>query len=120
MHGAALAEEAAAKHVHHAIGLHQLAPEPLRSVGVVGGVLAIALERDGAFDLGRHGPDLDVHAERAQARHDLGVEVGDRARLQRKRFGPPIAGAQDQAVREEVEVDLHEPALVRHRRRGQP
>jgi hypothetical protein len=46
MHGAALAEEAAAKRIHHAIGLHQLAPEPLRGVAVIGGVFAIALERE--------------------------------------------------------------------------
>src|SRR5205814_9918281 len=47
-------------------------------------------------------------------------EVGNRTRLQGELLAASVAAAQDQALREEVEVDLQVPALVRHRRRGQP
>ncbi len=105
---------------HHPVGLHQLAPEELRGVAVVGGVRAIALERDGVLDLRRHRPDVNVDAQRAQPPHDLGVEIGHRTRRQRKRVDSPVAGPQQQPVLEKVEVDLQEAALVRHRRRGEP
>ena len=119
MHGAAFALEASAENIQHPVGLHELAPEPLCRLAIVGGVLAIALERNGVFDFRRHGPDPDVNIERMEALHDLGVEISDRARRQGEPFAPSVAHSQRQPVREKVEVDLHVPAPVRHRRRAQ-
>ena len=86
MHGAALAQEARPKLLEHPIRLEQRAPESIGIFRVIGGVLAVDGERDGASDLAWHIVDRDGDAELAQRRHQPVVEVGDRLRAQRK-FG---------------------------------
>ncbi len=97
----------------------QLPPEQVRVLGAVGCVLGVGLERDGALDLPRLGPDGDLQVEFAQRRHGLAVELGDRFRRQ---GDPPLvaaAGPDVQLVFAEVELDVERTPVVRDQRGGQ-
>src|SRR5580704_8895209 len=103
MYRARFAHKARAKFGHYPIDLHQHPPEFLHIDRIVLGVRAVLLERNGVLDLARHGPDMNVDAKATQPRHDLGVEVGHRHRLERKTFGAAVAGFDNQPVAGEIE-----------------
>ena len=116
VHRACLAEKARAELLEHAIHVDEDAPELLRVMGIISRVLAVPLKRNGVGDLDRHRPDPDLQSKRFQPVHDIVVEIGNRAGLQRQTFRSPIARLYVQAVIDEVEVDLKTgPALVRDR-----
>src|SRR5215471_4606605 len=95
MYRTRLADEARAKFMHHAIGLHQSQPESLRGEAVILRMDAVALERDRVLDLTRHGPDVHLDAETAKALHEFGIEVGHRHRLEREVFDLAVARFDD-------------------------
>lgn len=63
MYRADLADEPGAELAEHSVRLQQLAPEQLRGVGVIAGVLVVVLKRDRALDLVGGGPDRHIEAE---------------------------------------------------------
>jgi hypothetical protein len=69
-------------------------------------VLLVGVERDGPRDFHRHGPDLGEQPELVEREHDLAVELGDRAGLQR--HDAPVAACRgdDQLMVDEIELDL--------------
>jgi hypothetical protein len=70
--------------------LQQGQPEFLRVLRIVLRMGAIALERDCVLDFARHGPDMDIDAEAAQALHEASMEIRDRHRLERDAFGAAV------------------------------
>ena len=119
MHGTRLADEARAKFVHHAIRLQQSQPEFLRVEAIILRMDAVALERDRVLDFTRHGPDVHLDAETAEALHEFGIEVGHRHRLEREVFDPAVARFDDQPMSGEVENDVERSSAIRHRRRNE-
>ena len=120
MRGARLAEEARAKDVEHAIGLHELAPERIRGSRIVACMHAILLERDRAFDLHRHGPDTHVDIERTERAHHGRVELRGRHGAERDALLAGIAGVQDELVGAEIEIDLQRAVAIGHRAGREP
>ncbi len=106
MHRAHLAEIARAESIKDTGRLHELAPERLRRSAVIARMNAVGVERDRAFDLARHGPDADIDIERVQRRHDGGVEIRGRHRHKLDALLARVAGAQDQLMGAEIEIDL--------------
>ena len=88
---------------------------PKRSIALAipGRVLAVLRERRRHRHSERLLPDLDVDSELAQRRVEPGVEVGDRHTVgELERPAATVAGAHDQRVVDEVEVDLERRPVV--------
>jgi hypothetical protein len=117
--GTRLADESGLERTHQAVRLQQAAPEQLDVARVVGGMLLVRLEGDGLGDLDRSRRDPNVDPEASQPGHELAVEPCDRLRLERHRERAALAIRDQQAMIDEVEVDLEPAAAVRNRRRGQ-
>ena len=118
MHRARLAEEAAAKQLENAIGLDEDPPEAMGRGGVVGDVGAVLREADGLGHLVRHLVDHHADAEVAQEVHRSTIEVRHRLRREGERALLAPAGAGDEAVAGEVELDLEQFGADRDRRRA--
>jgi hypothetical protein len=78
---------------------------------------AILVERRRVGQLVRLLDDVDVEVERAERREDLVVEVGDGHGPHRDGPDGALARRHDDAMVDEVEVDLEAPGTVRDRRR---
>jgi hypothetical protein len=115
VHRADLAQEVRAELAHHGVGLQQLPPEQVGSLGVVGGVLVVLGEGDGRVDLVGSSLDRRLDAQRVQRCHRPGVELSHRHRLQPDAPCAAVAAADQQAVVDEVELDVEGPGPVRDR-----
>src|SRR5207302_11042251 len=119
MDRAHLAEKASTKEGKDAVRLDPAAPEAVRELGVIGGMLLVVLKADRMRDFHRHSPDPHIETECAHSAHQLGIKVGDRPWLQNKGFLPAVIDADPQAVLDKIEIDLEGARAMRHRRRGE-
>ena len=120
MNRAALANEPAAELLQHAVGLDERVPEASDRVDVVRGMHRVVVEPDRVRDfVGPRVANLRRHANRAQCVEIATIEFRHRQRLERQGRLSAVAGAHDEQVAEQIEVDLERPILVGHRRRGQ-
>ena len=120
MDRATLADEARAEPAENACGLNEYAPEVLGVLAVVGGVDAILAEADRIGNLIGQFVDTDVDAKLSEGAHDLGIQIGNRARVELDLRSTAVAGRCPQHVIEEIEVELKAAIAVRDRRGGQP
>ena len=88
--------------------------------GVVGRMSTILRKADRIGHLVRHLVNRDCDPDPVQDIDDAMIEVGNRLRLQRQLPYLVPAGARDEAVAEEVKVDLENFAAGRDRRRPKP
>ena len=118
MHRARLAEEAAAKQLENAIGLDKDPPKAMGRGGVVSAVGAVLREADRLGHFVRHLVDRHADVKLVQEVHGSAIEVRNRLRREGERALLAPAGAGDEAVADEVELDLEEFGADRDRRRG--
>src|SRR5262249_39197174 len=102
--GAALADEARAETLEHAIRLLQDLPEAPRGVGIVGGVPLVAIERNRLRDLVGLAVDPYPEAEPPELVEEAPVERGDRLRPQGDGSGRSVAGRDAKLLVHEIEV----------------
>ena len=95
--------------MHDVARRHELAPEQVHGVGVVGGVCVVVGERDRGINL--IGPRLNLHrdAELVERAGRPGVEIGDRLGFERDPTGTAVTGSDVQLVLDEVELDVERP-----------
>ena len=105
--------------MHDAVGRHELAPEQVHGVGIIGGVRVVVGERDRRDRPRWACPNLHRDAELVERTHRLGIEVGDRLGFERDPTGAAVTGSDVQPVLDEVELDVEDTRSVRHRGRGQ-
>src|SRR5688572_31309289 len=83
-------------------------------------MLAVVAERDLAEAVVGPGPDRRDNSHRAELLEDLRMEIADReAVFEREAAALPVARAQLEAVRNEVELDLEAARAAGDRMRGQ-
>ena len=80
---------------------------------------AILGEADRIRDLHRNRPDLHGDAEPFERRHQVAVEVGDRAGDERQASRRAVGATDDEHVVDEVEDDVERAPLVRNRGGGE-
>ena len=120
MDGARLPQKAGAKELEDAIDLHKRAPEAMGSGGVIGRVGAVLRKADRVRHLVRHLVDDDRDADAVEKIDQPTMEIGNRLRLERKLPCVASAGARDEAVADEVELDLEDFVADRDRRGAEP
>ena len=120
MDRARLAEEAAAEELEDAIGLDERAPETMGRGAVVGSVGAVERKADRVGNLVRCFVDRYRDAEPVQEIDDPTMEGGNSLRRERKRPFLATAGASEEAVADEVELDLEDFVPCGNRRRTKP
>jgi hypothetical protein len=118
MNRADLVEKARAEKGEDAVRLDQNTPEAVGEIVVIGGMPMVGLEADRMLDFTGQGPDPHIETERAHSPHQLGMEIGDRPRLQGKGFLPAVIDADPQAMLDKVEIDLKGVRAVGDRRGG--
>jgi len=116
MHGAAFADEAGAKLLQYPVGLSEHVKEPARVLGHIRSVRGVLLERDRIDHFAGSRADRYAKAEVCQSCKQLFVELGDRAGAKRHRARGATAGADQEAVSDEIEFDLKRSRVVGDRR----
>ena len=106
MDRAGLPEESPLEPLRDSVGVRQQLEEAMGMGGVVRGMRAILSERDGPIHLDGHRPQLHRNPEAGQDAHVLPVKVGDGLRSQRDGPDLSVTRLHDQAVIDEVELDL--------------
>jgi hypothetical protein len=114
MHRARLAEKAAAEQLEDAVDLDERAPEAMDRVGIVAGMAAVVGKAGRVRDLARHVVDGDRDAEAAEQRENAAMELGDGLRREGKPVLVAAAGAHDQPVSDEIEIDFEILVADRH------
>src|SRR5579863_9211167 len=112
MHGAALANKARAKLPKDAAGADENLPEAVCVVAIVGIVIFVESETNGARDFDGHGPDFHVDAEGLERSHEFRVELGDRARHERERTDFASARGDVERVGDEIESNFETAAAI--------
>jgi hypothetical protein len=79
----------------------------------------VVLEADWRWNFDRHRPDLYGQPHRLQGRHDLTIEIGDGSWHELHGANFPIAGADDQVVVDEIELERERSSAVRERACGE-
>ncbi|MBV8095187.1 MAG: hypothetical protein JO110_18545 [Acetobacteraceae bacterium] len=113
MHRACLAEKPGTKELEDAIGLQERAPEAVGRGGVIASMTSILREADRFEHLVRHLVDRDRDAEAVQEGDRPPMEIGNGLRLERK--APLLAAtcAREEAMSDEIELDLEDFAADR-------
>src|SRR5208283_624528 len=119
MHWAGFAYEACPELLQYRINPYQDAPEAMRGLRVVRRVNLVFLEGNWIGNLTRRGPDAHIHAKLAKRRHEAAVELSYALRFQCERSHAAVAGFDDQLVFDEIELDFHNAAVIRHCRSRQ-
>ena len=92
--------------MQHPIHVKQDPPMPLGVVAIIGGVDMILAETDRVRNLVGQLIDADLDAKLGEDAHDLGIEIGDRAREKADLLLTAVAGRCPQHVVEEIEIEL--------------
>src|SRR5262249_31452200 len=94
-----LANKVRSKLLKNPVAIYQNVPEALNIFPIIGRVMTILIERSRIIELHRLGIDLHIDAQRTQARHVLGVEIGYRSREQPDGMMRASAGFDQKLVR---------------------
>ena len=101
-----LAQKAAAEKLEHAIGLDERAPEGMRRVGIIGSMQPIIREADRVLHLVRHFVYANGDPDAVQEIENPAVKLGNGLRFERMRPLRTPAGADGEAVTNEIKLNL--------------
>ena len=101
-----LAQKAAAEKLEHAIGLDERAPEGMRRVGIIGSMQPIIREADRVLHLVWHFVYANGDPDAVQEIENPAVKLGNGLRFERMRPLRTPAGADGEAVTNEIELNL--------------
>src|SRR4029453_18458656 len=118
MDRAALADESRAELVQHAVRRERRAPEALGGIGIVRAMRLVAIEWDAVLDLCGRRADRRGELELIERGAHGAVEICDRARAQIDRAAISTARREDEAVVDEVHLEIERARSGRNRAGG--
>src|SRR6185295_5523386 len=115
MHRAALPDEGRSELLEHPVGLKQHSPKSIRVLRIVRSVLVIFGEGNRVGNFVGLAVYADLDCKREQRIHHLAIEISHRARFKRKGLDGAVAGANKQAMIDEVEINIKRSSSIRNR-----